>query len=175
MTPRAGVAWRNDIRGAGKLTKLGTGELDLTGENSYRGGTEIDDGVLVAASQTALGVGEVTVRGGTLVDYAPRGVRVNQGYTQSSAGTLETIVDVGGDARPRWGGLLIHGNVNLAGHLHVTIRGAVPRDTVIPLIWFDGTRTGQFDDVAVSGATGADYTLSYDHGVVALKLRNNPH
>jgi subtilase-type serine protease len=33
--------WRNTIPGIGKLTKQGTGELDLTGENTYSGGTEI--------------------------------------------------------------------------------------------------------------------------------------
>ena len=51
--------WRNDIAGAGKLEKLGTGTLRLTGANTYSGGTVLADGTLAADSTSALGQGDV--------------------------------------------------------------------------------------------------------------------
>jgi len=43
------------------LAKTGTGSLTLSGSNSYTGGTGVEQGVLIAASDTALGTGEVAV------------------------------------------------------------------------------------------------------------------
>ena len=62
----AADAWRNDIGGRGGLTKSGTGALTLSGDNRYSGGTRIAGGVLVAASQTAFGTGDLHVSSGTL-------------------------------------------------------------------------------------------------------------
>ena len=57
-------AWRNDIDGRGGLVKTGAGTLTLTGGNSYRGGTTITAGTLVAASPRALGRGDLVIAGG---------------------------------------------------------------------------------------------------------------
>jgi autotransporter-associated beta strand protein len=46
--------WRNDISGAGKLTKRGSGTLALTGANTYSGGTVVSAGTLRADSSTAI-------------------------------------------------------------------------------------------------------------------------
>ena len=53
--------WRNDISGNGMLTKKGTGTLTLTGNNSYSGGTLLQDGRLEATSTTAFGEGDLYV------------------------------------------------------------------------------------------------------------------
>tara|TARA_R110002020_G_scaffold6143_1_gene25673 strand:- start:2942 stop:4870 length:1929 start_codon:yes stop_codon:yes gene_type:complete len=58
--------WRNDIAGAGLLSKAGSGSLTLSGDNGYAGGTLVKDGTLVATSPTALGTGDVYVEAGTL-------------------------------------------------------------------------------------------------------------
>jgi len=166
--------WRNDIEGAGKLTKQGTGELALTGENDYRGGTEIDNGVLVAASPNALGRGAVLVHGGTLIDFAPLVLHVGGNYTQSGGGTLKMTVGRCADGVSR-GALLIDGNVKLSGHLEVNFKGPSPFDTAIPLIFFKGVRSGAFDDVKVTGLSGYTYSLSYGPKFVTLKLSRSGH
>jgi autotransporter-associated beta strand protein len=166
--------WRNDIGGVGKLTKQGTGELELTGENDYRGGTVIDNGVLLAASQNALGRGGVLVNGGTLIDFAPEALHVGGDYTQSSKGTLQMSVgrcaDGLGHSGLGRGALLIDGNVKLSGHLEVSFNGSTPENASIPLMFFRGVRTGAFEDVTVTGLSGYSYSLSYGPNFVTLKL-----
>ena len=160
--------WRNAIAGVGKLTKQGTGELDLTGENSYSGGTQIDAGVIVAASPTALGNGGVVVNDGSLVDIAPEALRVSGNYTQSGAGTLELTAGCGADGINR-GALLVKGSARLGGHLHVTLAGPVPRSPVA-LIVSSGPRSGTFADVTVSGVGGARASLTYGPNFVLLNI-----
>lgn len=79
--------WTNDISGPGRLVKTGTGALDLDGANSYSGGTILKDGILTAASSTALGTGSVLVSGGTLKLAASEVVNVTGDYSQTG-GTL---------------------------------------------------------------------------------------
>ncbi|MFD3585250.1 phosphatase PAP2 family protein [Streptomyces sp. NPDC058683] len=82
----AADSWRHDIDGHGGLTKQGTGTLTLTGGNGYRGGTVVAGGTLVAASDEALGRGDVRIEAGTLRVTGDLFVRGT--YTQD-AGTLE--------------------------------------------------------------------------------------
>ena len=79
----ANDSWRNDIGGDGGLVKAGTGTLTPSGGNSYRGGTRVEGGTLVAATPGALGTGTVELAGGTL---RVSGLRAG-GYHQTG-GTL---------------------------------------------------------------------------------------
>ncbi|MBR6437389.1 MAG: autotransporter-associated beta strand repeat-containing protein [Thermoguttaceae bacterium] len=70
------------ISGEGKLTKKGFGELFLTGENSYEGGTQIDEGSVVLVtddnSDGTAGVGPIEIgEDGRLV------YDVDEGYTKT--------------------------------------------------------------------------------------------
>ena len=57
--------------GAGDmLIKNGSGTLVLAGDNTYVGGTTLDAGTLVIASNTALGTGDLTINSGTLANDA---------------------------------------------------------------------------------------------------------
>lgn len=58
--------WSNDISGAGKLTKSGTGELILSGNNIFSGGIEVQGGTISAVKPQALGKGDVYVKSGML-------------------------------------------------------------------------------------------------------------
>ena len=106
----AADSWRNDISGTGKLTKAGSGTLALTGANTYSGGTEVDAGVLQAASATALGKGDVYVAGGTLASDATSALAIAGGFTELAAGTLELDIGSGGAGR-----LAVAGTVTISG------------------------------------------------------------
>ncbi|MEW1960304.1 phosphatase PAP2 family protein [Kineococcus sp. NPDC059986] len=88
--------WRNDVDGSGGLVKCGSGRLTLTGRNSFRGGVRVEAGTLVAGSATALGRGDVDLRGGTLELVSD--VRAGGGYEQA-AGTVLRVA-VGGRHAP---------------------------------------------------------------------------
>jgi autotransporter-associated beta strand protein len=144
----AADSWRNDISGAGKLTKKGSGTLTLTGSNTFSGGLEIDAGVLQAASANALGKGDVYLAAGTLVSDAATPLSIAGGFTELDAGTLE--LDIGGAGAGR---LVVAGTVTLAGGtLDVVFApGHVPSigDTLEVI----GARTiqGRFTTINVTG------------------------
>ncbi|WP_022962019.1 autotransporter-associated beta strand repeat-containing protein [Halopseudomonas pelagia] len=58
--------WRNDISGEGRLTKTGSGQLTLEGDNSYSGGTLVQGGVLEAKSDSAFGEGDLYIEDGSV-------------------------------------------------------------------------------------------------------------
>ncbi|MEV4313640.1 phosphatase PAP2 family protein [Actinocrispum sp. NPDC049592] len=91
----AADTWRNAITGTGGLVKTGTGELTLAGANRFRGGTRVDDGTLIADSTTALGDGDVDLRGGTLRLAATGCVQVRGAYRQAYGATLAVTLRPG--------------------------------------------------------------------------------
>jgi autotransporter-associated beta strand protein len=106
----AADAWKNDISGPGGLVKQGSGALTLSGENSFRGGTVITGGTLVAAAPNALGSGPVQV---------------------GAAGTLAVTPVQGGQGAGRHGaGVEVDGTLEVAGILAVTL-GAGPSGPVL--------------------------------------------
>jgi fibronectin-binding autotransporter adhesin len=56
------------IEGTGAITKIGPGNLTLTGKSTYSGGTIVDSGILLANNTrgSCTGKGNVQVNGGTL-------------------------------------------------------------------------------------------------------------
>ncbi|MCX6919639.1 MAG: autotransporter-associated beta strand repeat-containing protein, partial [Verrucomicrobia bacterium] len=66
QTPAGGAILSGILSGSGQLLKTGNGWLTLTGANTYAGGTNLAEGVLVAGSAGALGSGDVTFTGGVL-------------------------------------------------------------------------------------------------------------
>lgn len=144
----AADSWRNDITGAGKLTKKGSGTLTLTGSNTFSGGLEIDAGVLRAASANALGKGDVYLAAGTLVSDAAAPLAIPGGFTQLDAGTLE--LDIGGGGAGR---LAVGGRVTLAGGaLNVVFApGHVPSVGDTLDVIGAGTIQGRFAAINVTG------------------------
>jgi autotransporter-associated beta strand protein len=110
--------WTNDIAGAGRLVKSGSGALTLTGANSYSGGTVLQDGTLVASSANALGTGGVLVSGGTLLLNGDSDIVIGGDYAQAG-GAL--ALD------PQKASLRVKGNATLDGAtLRLAFDGAAP-------------------------------------------------
>ncbi|OYC97604.1 phosphatase PAP2 family protein [Microbacterium sp. Yaish 1] len=147
--------WRNDIDGAGSLTKDGSGALVLSGENSYTGGTVVDAGTLRAAAPTALGAGDLTVAGGSLVETTS-GLIVGGDYTQADAATLELSIDDAGPA------LAISGTATLGGTLRVDLAGAAPVSPLRLISYGARVADTSFDAVELTAAgAGFDGRLEY--------------
>lgn len=135
--------WTNDISGAGRLVKSGTGALELAGNNTYSGGVTVEDGTLTAASKTALGTGSVMMSGGTLTLDAADGVIVTGDYTQTG-GTL-SINDV-------------KVPLQVAGHVNIgdaTLRVTFGKDAPVPgtklPVLSAGTLKGTFASIEDDG------------------------
>lgn len=147
--------WKNDIAGGGSLTKEGSGSLTLSGNNSYTGGTDIKDGTIDAADDTALGTGNVTNEAELDVDST---LQVGGDYTQSTDASLK-LHAAAKEA------LQIDGNAALSGELIVEVQ-EIPADG-IALIQCDGMISGTFDKVTVNGVKG-DFTLKQNGDTLSL-------
>lgn len=79
--------WGNDISGGGRLIKKGTGRLSLTGENSYSGGTEINNGTILTVSNTALGTGDVQINNKGILEVY-NSLKVTGKFTQTDGKIL---------------------------------------------------------------------------------------
>jgi autotransporter-associated beta strand protein len=76
------------INGTGTLVNLGSGALILTGNNSYSGGTAVDNGTVVTASNGALGAGPVSITGLASTLQVNSGVTLTNLVTLNNGGTL---------------------------------------------------------------------------------------
>lgn len=84
--------WINDISGEGMLTKDGTGQLTLTGDNSYSGGTLVKGGILEAESTTAFGTGDLYITSGEVQVSSAGLLDIGGSFTQKS-GVLNITLD----------------------------------------------------------------------------------
>jgi len=139
-------AWRNNISGAGLLTKLGSGWLSLTGNNSYSGGTVLQAGTLEATSASAFGGGDVYQSGGVLRANVATKLNLAARYTQTG-GTLQLVL---GSATA--GQLAVAKEVSLGGALSVNFaNGYTPAVGTVLNIITGSALHGQFTSVTVNG------------------------
>lgn len=103
--------WRNDISGAGQLIKQGSGDLSLTGNNTFKGGIQVTAGQLDLNAKNAAGQGNVTVQSGTLTTNTA--AKLQKSYHQSKHGTLALTVT-------KATAMKIRGKAQLAGTLTIT-------------------------------------------------------
>jgi len=139
-------SWQNNIGGAGLLTKRGSGQLNLTGNNSYSGGTLLEAGTLEGTSPTAFGNGDVFQSGGTLRINSPSQLNLAARYTQTG-GTLQLVM---GSAS--LGQLVVASDVTLAGTLKVSLPSSYKPAVGTLLNVLTGSNVhGHFSSVTVDG------------------------
>lgn len=157
-------SWRNDIAGAGKLSKTGTGTLRLGGKNSYSGGTQLVAGTLQADSASAFGTGNVYVGGGTLVCNADSMVTMAGAYTQLGGTTLQ--MNIGGNGAGR---LAVKGVAALDGTLNLTFKaGAAPSVGDVLTVVSSGALIGKFSAITVPA--GFKVTPTYTATELSLRI-----
>jgi len=105
------------ISGSGTVSKTGAGALTLSAANTYSGGTSINAGTLVAANNSALGTGHVTVGNAAALEVGS-GTTLAVGSLDFQAGsTYRVNVDPASGASGR---IDVAGTATLAGSvLHV--------------------------------------------------------
>jgi fibronectin-binding autotransporter adhesin len=141
------------ISGSGSVMKLGSDTLVLTANNTYSGGTTIEDGTLVAgvpiagqATSFALGTGDVLLQGGILrtPSLDPLIINVGRNYTQGPNGTLAIGV-AGVDGRD-YDRVQVQGNASLNGTVAVSsLNNFQPvNGNVFEILRTGGTRSGEF-------------------------------
>ena len=110
------------ISGTGVLVKNGTGDLSVTGTNTYTGGTTINDGTVIVNSASSLGAtsGTLTINGGTL--------EVATGYTSArnvSLGNTASTIQVNSSQTYTASGVVSGtGTLNKSGSGTLTLTGA---------------------------------------------------
>ncbi|MBX2893854.1 MAG: autotransporter-associated beta strand repeat-containing protein [Cyclobacteriaceae bacterium] len=70
------------------LSKSGTGNLALSGNNTYTGGTTLSAGTLAINSATAIGTGALTINGGTLDNTSAGSITLSTNNTQNWNGNF---------------------------------------------------------------------------------------
>lgn len=154
--------WRNDITGNGMLTKQGTGTLTLTGNNSYSGGTLLQEGTLEATSATAFGEGDLYVENGAVLVNVDEPLNLNGNFTME-AGNLDIALD-NDNTQVNVDGLvyLDGGDLNLdLSHYEID------KEATITLMTADKVN-GTFDNV-----TADDYevTVTYNNNSVVAEIK----
>ena len=156
---------------AGKLTKLGSGALTLSGANSYSGGTTINDGTVtstvVAATggNSALGLADptnvITINGGELTGSDNNWLD-NTGLASNGTNAHAVVVNAGGKLSGASGNITGLGNVTLNG-------GTIEVSNGLSFHAWNGSFT-LGGDITVSGSAASSITTIGDGGAANIQM-----
>jgi outer membrane autotransporter protein len=171
------------ISGSGRLVKVGEGVLLLSGNNSYQGGTIVNEGTLAVDSSRAVGTGALTLADGTTLQAAANGiallnvVRLNGDVTvdtQSNTMTLSgPISGPGGLDKIGSGTLMLTGASTYTGTTNVSegvlnVNGSLV-STVCVCAGGMLTGTGTIGGLSVGGGG----TVAPGNSIGTLNVRGN--
>jgi len=154
------------IQGTGGLTKAGTGQLTLAGNNTFGGDLQMQAGTLIVGNSHALGSGNVLFSGGTLkTDGVNHVIGVAGNYTQSAGTTLHLEATGAGLGQHDY--VNVTKNASLDGTLDVTFTSFVPT-TPLLVLQTGGTVSGKFADFTDNLPPSIPLQLIYNSNSVYL-------
>jgi autotransporter-associated beta strand protein len=175
VPPGVAAVWSGTMHGSGKLTKAGAGSLTLGASNSFSGGIELAEGVVLIGQDRALGQAgaPVSFAGGTLRTLAsitaarPTTIASSGAVFEVDAGTTNnwTAPVAGGGLLTKTGGgvLVLAGSNSFTGTVDVAegslhLAGSLAGDVVV----HDGAALS----IAAGGSGAVAGTVSFQPGSV---------
>ncbi|EHD9179921.1 fibronectin-binding autotransporter adhesin ShdA [Salmonella enterica] len=149
----------NTLSGSGSLVKTGTGELTLSGDNTYFGGTTITGGTLTADHADSLGSGDIDNSGVLKVGEGDLENTLSGSGSLVKTGTGELTLSGGNDYS---GGTTIIGGTLTADHADSLGTGAVANSGVLQVGEGELENTLSGSGSLVKTGTG-ELTLSGDN------------
>ncbi len=124
-----GITLSGSLSGSGSLTEVGSGNLTLSGTNTYTGGTVVNNGVLYAHSDLALGAvpssfqpANITLNGGELRDNSNAASSGGSSLNLSASRGI-TLGPAGGVLRAGWSNTTTVNGVVSGGSLTIANDG----------------------------------------------------
>lgn len=155
--------WRNGIGGEGRLLKDGTGVLELSGDNSYTGGTVVRDGALAARSANAFGAGDLYIDGGNVAIDSAKPLTITGDLTVNRGGLA---FDMSADA-PQ---ITATNTVYIAGGtLTLDFENIDAPESGTELTLVSGRRLGGRFDQVDSGNTPVELTYEPDRVIATIQ------
>ncbi|WP_303795107.1 autotransporter-associated beta strand repeat-containing protein, partial [Sandarakinorhabdus limnophila] len=148
----ANASFTGVISGTGSLTKLGAGNLILSGTNTYGGVTRIDAGVLQIGSEAQLGTGTITMAGGTLQFVNSGAVSLTKPVTLVADSAIEFVASTAAGT----GSIVSNGN-SQTQELQVTWSGASVASEINGGF---GLRIASDGNLAITGNLGTTQALA---------------
>ncbi len=150
----------NTLFGSGSLVKTGTGELTLSGENGYSGGTTITGGTLTADHADSLGSGDIANSGVLQVGEGELKNTLSGSGSLVKTGTGELTLSGDNDYS---GGTTISGGTLTADHADSLGTGAIANSGVLQVGEGELENTLSGSGSLVKTGSG-ELTLSGDNG-----------
>lgn len=164
------LVFADTLAGGGRLVQAGSGTLILSGNNTFSGGTTVQAGTLQIGNAVALGSGDLTLVGGTLV-LAADGLSVANNVAVAGAATVRvngadraTLSGSVSDSTETPGSLLKAGSGTLVLSGNADYLGGTTVNAGSLQVGAGGTSGWLAGDVAVAGTLAFDRsdTLDFD-------------
>ena len=172
-TTNLNITIGESLPGVGGLTKLGTGNLTLSGTDSYSGNTVVSNGDLITTTAST-GAGSYSVSDGAELDVqvAAAGTSLaNSSLTLGVSGSLTNDFILGANASTTVPAITVNGALNLNGAVNVTVTGTGLTGPNTYLLMSYGSISGSGSFVPITLPAVAGYIATLTNNTTAKQLQ----